>query len=70
MRHQQLQCYYNLNSEVISKELEYGFLDTVSTEVLYQLGLNVTVADNPCWHYIIGKNDCYLLILQCQVGTS
>ena len=49
MRHQQLQCYYNLNTEAISSQMDYGFVDTVSTEVLHRLGLDVTIAHTPCW---------------------
>ena len=47
MRHQQLQCYYNLNNEVISKELEVGPSDGISTDVLQNLGVEVSVADIP-----------------------
>ena len=47
MRHQQLQCYYNLNNEVISKELEVGPSDSISTDVLQNLGVEVSVADMP-----------------------
>ena len=39
MRHQQLQCYYNLNKEVIGHELEVGPGDTVSADILQNLGI-------------------------------
>ena len=42
--YQPLQCYYNLNQEVISKEWESGPSDTVSTDVLSGLGLEVSLA--------------------------
>ena len=47
VRHQQLQCYYNLNQGVISKEWESGQCDTVSTDVLSGLGLEVSLASEP-----------------------
>ena len=47
MRHQQFQCYYNLNAEVIARELETGPSDTVSTDILSELGLAVSVANQP-----------------------
>ena len=37
--HQLLQCYYNLNKEVIGHELEVGFGDTVSADILQNLGI-------------------------------
>ena len=49
VRHQQLQCYYNLNQDIISKEWESGPSDTVSTDVQSQLGLEVSFANNPYW---------------------
>ena len=49
VRHQQLQCYYNLNQDIISKEWESGPSDTVSTDLLSQLGLEVSFANNPYW---------------------
>ena len=39
MHHQQLQCYYNLNKEVIGHELEVGPGDTVSADILQNLGI-------------------------------
>lgn len=48
-RHQQLQCYYNLNKDVIEKELEAGAGDTVSTDILLELGLDVSILDKSCW---------------------
>ncbi len=48
-RHQQFQCYYNLNKEVIEKELEVSVGDLVATDVLVQLGLNASVLDKPSW---------------------
>lgn len=50
-RHQQLQCYNNLNKDYLGKELEIGPGDAVSTEVLQKLGLEVSVVDKP-YRYI------------------
>lgn len=47
VRHQQLQCYYNLNQEIIGKECECGPSDTVSTDVLSGLGLETSLASEP-----------------------
>ena len=47
MRHQQLQCYYNLNTQVISKEIQIGPGDTVTTDILAELGLNVSMLSMP-----------------------
>lgn len=47
-RHQQLQCYNTLTTDHIGKELEIGPGDSVSTEVICRLGLNVSVEQNPC----------------------
>ena len=47
MRHQQLQCFYNLNREEIGKEVEFGRGDTVSTHVLQHLGLNISINEQP-----------------------
>ena len=45
MRHQQLQCYYNLNKEVISHELEVGPGGTVSADILRNLGMSMLSTD-------------------------
>ena len=42
MRHQQLQCYYNLNKEVIGHELEVGPGDTVSADTLRNIGMSLS----------------------------
>ena len=47
MRHQQLQCYYNLNKEVIGSEQEVGPGDTVSAAVLRNLGMNLLDTEIP-----------------------
>ena len=47
VRHQQLQCYYNLNQEVIGKEWECGPSDTVSTDVLSGLSFEMSLASEP-----------------------
>lgn len=47
MRHQQLQCYYNLNKEVIGHELEVGPGDTVSTDILRNMGMSLSNTDTP-----------------------
>ena len=73
VRHQQLQCYYNLNQEVIGKEWECGPSDTVSTDVLSGLGLEMSLVSEPlqvctannviyCIHYSCGS------FLQYEVG--
>ena len=47
VRHQQLQCYYNINQDVIGKDCECGPSDTVSTDVLSGLGLETSLASEP-----------------------
>ena len=47
VRHQQLQCYYNLNQEIIGKECECGPSDTISTDVLSGLGLEMSLGSEP-----------------------
>lgn len=49
MRHQQLQCYYNLKKDVIGSDLEVGCGDTVSTDILHELGLDVSLMESPYW---------------------
>ena len=51
-RHQQLQCYYNLNTEIIEKEMEVGVCDTVSTDILAELNFDVSIANKPCRYLI------------------
>ena len=53
MRHQQLQCFYNLNMEVITNKWETGPCDTVSTDVLSEFGLTVSVASKPCRYKVM-----------------
>ena len=50
MRHQQLQCYYNLN-EVIGHELEVGPGDTVSANTLRNIGMSLSNTETP-YRYI------------------
>ena len=48
MHHQQLQCYYNLNMEVVGHELEVGPGDTVSADILQNFGMSLLSTEIPC----------------------
>lgn len=63
VRHQQLQCYYNLNQEVIGKEWECGPSDTVSTDVLSGLGLEMSLASEP--YRYAQHNVIYCILHSC-----
>ena len=59
MRHQQLQCY----KEVIGHELEVGPGDTVSTDILWNMGMSLSNTDTP-YRYVsivIQTYSCLLL---------
>ena len=47
MRHQQLQCYYNLDKHSIDRDIDIGPGDSVSTSVLAELGLTVSLSCTP-----------------------
>ena len=55
MRHQQLQCYYKQevigSKEVIGQELEVGPGDTVSADILRNLGMSLLTTQIP-YRYI------------------
>ena len=64
MRHQQLQCYYNLNKEIIGHELEVGPGDTVSADILRNLGMSLLSTEIP-YRYIMSVLPPYCILLLC-----